>query len=391
MSQDAGITIIGEEGVTPYYRCRIPELLAGTANFEQIVYQPGELSPLEGMKWVAGKAAVIMPDRRLVALADGGELPYDRLLVATGASPVRPELPGGGRPGVFSLRSRDDALAAAGALEKAVSAVVLGGGLVSLKAAEALIKRGLSRVTVVVRSPHLMVRQLDNESASLLEKAFSEMGVKFIFGTDAAAILAGPAGGGAGAVLLENGNEIEAQVVITGKGVRPRSELVAQAGGQVGHGIVVDEFLKTSLPGVFAAGDCVEVTDALTGEKVPSGLWPLACEQGRCAAMNMLGRMQPYPPPLTSQNAVRLAGLPLVAAGRRREGDQVVIRRSEPAPGVLKKFFVREDRLLGYVLAGDVTAAGVYTALVRSGRRAPGLARLLAEERLPLGMFIRMF
>lgn len=385
----ASITIIGEEGVTPYYRCRIPELLAGTADFTQIAFQPGELSPLEGVKKVAGKAAAIIPDRRLVVLTDGEELPYDRLLVATGASPVLPDLPGRELSGIFSLRSHDDARAAAGALENADSAVVLGGGLVGLKAAHALKKRGLDRVTVVVKSPHLMVKQMDNESADLLEKAFSAIGVECIFETDAAAFLAGPGDSRVGTVLLENGREIPAQTVVTGKGVRPRAELVEQAGGQFGRGIVVDEFLKTTLPDVYAAGDCIEVTDSLTGRKAPSGLWPLACEQGRYAAMNMLGQKQPYPPPLTAQNAVRLAGLSVIAAGRRSEGNQVVIRRREPAPGVLKKFYVREDRLLGYILVGDVTAAGVYTALVRSGRLVPGLARLLAAEQLPLVMKIK--
>ncbi|MCL6479455.1 MAG: FAD-dependent oxidoreductase [Peptococcaceae bacterium] len=379
-SPPAGVTVIGDEGPAAYCRCLIPEVLAGAAGFDRIVLQSEEDCRREGIELISGRAAELLPDRRCVILEDGREVPYDRLLVATGAAPVTPGLPGEDLSGIFGFRSYSDARAAAQATERTNTAVVLGGGLVSLKAAHALRKRGL-RVTVAVKSPHLMVRQLDRESASHVEKIFREMGVEFIFGNDAAEFLPGSSGR-VRAVVLENGQEVPAGLVIYGKGVRPRANLVARAGGEVRRGIVVDRFLRTSLPDVYAAGDCAEVTDALTGRSVPSGLWPLAVEQGRYAGLCMSGRPVAYPPALTAQNSVRFGNLSVISAGRRDAGEQITVRR----PGSLKQFFVEDGRLLGYVLVNDVQGAGVYTGLVRSGRRLPGLAGLLAADRLPINV-----
>lgn len=378
----ARITVIGDEGRAAYCRCLIPEVLAGTADFGRIVLQSEEEYRREGIEAVSGRVAEILPGQGRVVLEDGRGAPFDRVLVAAGAEPVFPEIPGLNLSGVFGLRTYADALAAGEAAAGAAAAVVLGGGLVSLKAAYALKKRGL-RVTLVVKSHHLMTRQLDRESAAMVEEFFRELGVELVFGDDAASILPGP-GGGAGSVLLEGGREIPAGLIIAGKGVRPRTGLVARAGGEVRRGIVVDSFLRTSLPGVYAAGDCAEVAGALTGETASSGLWPLAVEQGRFAGLCMAGRPAAYPPALTAQNSVRFGRVSVVAAGRLDSGEEITIRGRYPAPGRLKKFFLRDDRLLGYVLINDVEGAGVYTGLVRSGRRVPGLAGMLEEEKLPL-------
>lgn len=383
-AQYARVTVVGDEGKTAYCRCRLPDILAGTAGFDRIVLKHEDFYGREGINQVASKAVEIFPDRRSVLLQEGRELPYDKLLVATGAVPEMPDLPGSDLNGISGFRNYADArVAAAAAAMKTTHAVVLGGGLVSLKAAFALKKYGVQYVTVIVKSPHLMVKQLDEESATLLEKAFTSLGVEFVFGTDATSFVVAPGKDDmVRSVLLENGTEIPAQLVIVGKGTRPRTELVKAAGGQVNWGITVNQFLQTSLPNIYAAGDCIEVTDLLTGSKITSGLWPLAVEQGRYAAMNMLGFTCAYPSPLTAMNAVRFGNLSLVTAGQRDRGEQLVV--SHPATGRLKKFFVQEDRLLGYILIGDVTSAGVYTALIKSGRCIPGLAGLLQSEQLPL-------
>lgn len=380
VSPTAQITVIGDEGGAAYCRCRIPDVLAGVTDFDGIIMQSGEDFRREGSGLLEGWAARLLPEQRIVALEDGREVSYDRVLVATGAAPVLPDLPGSDLSGVCSFRSYSDARAAGQAAALADDAVVLGGGLVALKAAYALKKLGLPRVTLVVKSRHLMSRQLDDECALMVEEVFKEAGVEIIFQADAAAFLSGPGRSGVGSVALDGGKEIPARLVITGKGVTPRTGLVAGAGGAVGRGVVVDQFLRTSLPGVYAAGDCIEIMDAVTGRRVPSGLWPLAVEQGRFAGMNMAGRPAAYPPALAAQNSVRFGRLSVIAVGRRDEGEKISIRRQ----GSLKQFFVNDGRLLGYCLVNDVAGAGVYTALVRSGRRVPGLEGLLGAERLPL-------
>jgi len=380
----ARITIITEEVEPAYYRCLIPEVLSGEADLAKITFFPGLGRAGGKIEVIYVRAEKLLPEQHRVLLADGRELPYDKLLVAAGAAPSIPDLPGRSLNGIFGFRSYADARAIAGAAAGAAAAVVLGGGLVGLKAAYALKKRGVPRVVLAVKSRHLMVRQLEPESAALVEKYFREQGLELIFQNDAAAFLPAPGGQKVGSVLLENGKEIPAQVVVLGKGVRPRSELVKQAGGEVRRGIVVNLCLRTSLPDIYAAGDCIEITDILSGESAPSGLWPLAVEQGRCAGLGMVGRPVVYPPALAAQNSVRFGSLSLITAGRHDGETQIVVRRREPAPGALKKFFVTGDRLRGYILVNSTEGAGVYTALVRSGRRMPGLIRLLAEEKLPL-------
>ncbi|MCL6636235.1 MAG: FAD-dependent oxidoreductase, partial [Peptococcaceae bacterium] len=271
LSAGVAITLVGDEGSRPYSRARIPEVLAFGLGFERIIYQPGEIYRQYRIKPLHAAVARIYPDRHRILLEDGVEVPYDRLLVATGAAPVIPGLPGRELDGIFGFRSYADAVAVSRAAEGDTRAVVLGGGLVGLKAAFALKKRGVPKVDVIVKSPYPMTRQLDEEAGALVEKYFRSMGVEFFFGTDAAAFLPAPGGGRIGSVLLEDGREIPAQVVVAGKGVRPRAGLVAGAGGQVRRGIVVDPYLKTSLPDVYAAGDCAEVPDVQTGLPVPSG------------------------------------------------------------------------------------------------------------------------
>lgn len=384
-SKDVRVTVIGDEGKVAYCRCRIPQVLAGTADFDRIVLQTKDSYLREGVKPVAGRVVELHPGQHRVLLGDGREMTYDKLLVATGAAPQVAKLPGREYAGIFGLRSYDDARDIAMGAEGTTHAVVLGGGLIGLKAAFALKKRGVRHVTVIVKSPHLMVKQLEEETASLLEKAFNHLGVEFVFRQDATSFIAGPGKGGrVGSVQLQNNREIKTQLVVSGKGTRPRTELVKESGGRVDRGIVVDEYLQTSLPDVYAAGDCIQVTDALTGHTTPSGLWPLAVEQGRYAALNILGQGSAYPPPLAAMNAIRFGNFSLVTAGRRDRGEQLALRH--PASGSLKKFFVHDDRLLGYILINDIAFAGVYTALIRSGRQIPGLAGLLQSEQLPLNV-----
>jgi NAD(P)H-nitrite reductase large subunit len=164
------------------------------------------------------------------------------------------------------------------------------------------------------------------------------------------------------------------------KGVRPNSGLVEKAGGRVGRGILVDSSLRTSLEDVYAAGDCIQVTDRLTGQKVNSALWTLAFEQGRYAAANMLGMARPYPAPLTRLNSARFGGVDVVSVGNL-EGEEV-LAHYDPLSRTYRRLVFSGGRLAGFILAGRVDGAGVYTALVKSGRPAWAYRRQLLEGRV---------
>ncbi|MBF7081800.1 NAD(P)/FAD-dependent oxidoreductase [Desulfallas sp. Bu1-1] len=365
----ARITVISDEPGPAYARCLIPEVLAGVKDVSGINYAPQKFyQDFEIDLWSGQKVVSINAERRILNLADGRVIGYDRLLVATGASPVPPGWPGADLPGVFTLRRVDQAVDLGKLAPGCASAVVVGGGLVSLKAAYALKKRGLHDVTVVIKSPHLLIKQLDQDSAGLVEKDFTGAGIKFIYGMEPVAVTAGHEGT-VRAVELEDGRKLHAGLVVVGKGVRPNSELVRQAGGRVDKGIVVNDYLETSLPGVYAAGDCIEVTDLVTGAKTTSGLWTLAVEQGRYAGCNLAGQTRKYPPPLTRLNSAQFRSVPFISVGDVRGGDEQVVYKDNR---VYRKLCFKEGRLVGFIMVGRVDRAGVYTALIKRQKQLPG-------------------
>ncbi len=371
----ARVTVISDEPGPAYARCLIPEVLAGDRDPRSISFVPPGFYREHRISLLSGRLVVSLDavGRRLT-LEDGETISYDRLLVATGASPVLPDWPGADLPGVFTLRTVAQAATAGEAARRCASAVVAGGGLVSLKAAWALKRCGVAEVTVVVKSPHLLVRQLDEQGAALVQRELSRAGIKFLFGLDLAAITGGA--GGRRQVELEDGRTLPAGLVLVGKGVRPNVQLVRRAGGRVGQGITVNERLETTLPGVYAAGDCVEVQDLLTGAKTNSALWTLAVEQGRIAGCNMAGRPRRYSPPLTRLYAAQFGSVPFVSVGDvRGDGETAAFQKDR----VYRKLCFREDRLVGFIMVGWVERAGIYTALVRRGRPLGRLKQKLLD------------
>jgi len=360
----AGITVVTEENHPPYSRCRVAEVVAGSAGLNDIRYRPDSFYQNREIRLVRGvRVTSIDPAGGRIVLGEKGDISYDRLLVATGSCPVGAGVKGSGLGGIFALRNFDQAVAIGRTVAAVEHAVVIGGGLVGLKAAHALRSRGLYKVMVVVKSSHLLMRQLDAESAAIVERELAEAGIDFIYGLNPTGFVPKAGQDRVGSVVLEDGREIPAELVLVAKGVRPNTELVREAGGEIGAGIRVNEFMETSLPGVYAAGDCIEVRDQVTGRLTPSALWTLAVEQGRYAACNMAGMRKAYQPPLTRLNAAQFGKLPFVSVGAVDEGEEFLTHRE--TGGVYRKLALREDRLTGFILAGSVERAGVYTALVK--------------------------
>lgn len=372
---DLPISIITDEPEPGYARCLLPDVLAGTRTLADIRWRGEDFYRKHNLTLMAGTRVVQLDQaNRQIILADGQVIGYRQLLVATGSSPTRPAGPGAGAQGVFTLRTYRETMAMAQMAHQARHAVITGGGLVGLKAAWALRRLGVQQVTVLVKSPHLLVRQLDEESAAMLGREFRAAGIDCIFGVGPLYFGQDHVHGPVQAIGLDDGRELPADMVLVGKGVSPNTGLVRDAGGAAGKGIKVDDYLATTLPGVFAAGDCIELRDLLTGGVTPSGLWPLAVEQGRCAALNMLGRGRKYPPPVTRFNAVQFGDLPLVSVGLVDGGDNVgdcsvYVSRS---PGVYRKLVFRGDQLIGFIMLGRIEQAGVYHAVVKKAAPVPG-------------------
>lgn len=374
----AKITVLSEETHPPYSRCLITEVVAGSAGFDSIRYRSDSFYEDRNISLVRGaRVNSIDPAGRRVLYGEKGEISYDKLLLATGSRPVGVEVEGAGLEGVFVLRSYDQADAIGRYASTAKEAVIIGGGLVGLKAAYALRRRGLS-VTVVVKSSHLLTRQLDVESAVMVESELSDAGINFIYGQNPAGFVSGTGRKGIGSVVLEDGREIPAELALVAKGVRPNIELASEAGGETAAGIKVTEFMETSLENIYAAGDCIEVKDCVTGQQANSALWTLAVEQGRFAAYNMANRRKAYPPPLTRMNAAQFGKIPFVSVGAVDEGEEFLTWKEV---GVYRMLAVRGDRLVGAILVGSIEPAGVYTSLIKSKRPLGDLRGSLLEGR----------
>jgi len=295
---DGKVTVIGEESELPYDRPNLSkDYLAGKARESRATSSRGSLrAPEESISlrpreayaeqdiqlYLDARAERIDVAARSLVLADGRAVPFGALLLATGADPVRPSLPGADLPHVFTLRSLADSRAIIAHAAGAKRAVVVGAGFIGLEVAAALRARGLE-VAVVAPDAVPLERIMGPELGEAIEALHTARGVRFHLGLKVASIEVG-------AVVLGSGTRLAADLVVLGVGVVPSTELAARSGLTVDRGVVVDVHLATSRPGIYAAGDIARWPDARSGESIRVEHWAVAQRQGQTAALNMLGR-----------------------------------------------------------------------------------------------------
>jgi NADPH-dependent 2,4-dienoyl-CoA reductase/sulfur reductase-like enzyme/nitrite reductase/ring-hydroxylating ferredoxin subunit len=280
------ITMLSADTDAPYDRPNLSKsYLAGSAPEDWIPLRPPEHYRELGISLeLSARVDALDTAARQVRLADGRTFAWDALLLATGADPVRLDIPGADAPHVLTLRSLADCRTLIGRVQQARRAVVVGAGFIGMEAAAALRARGLD-VDVVAPDAVPMARVLGPDVGALLRRVHERHGVRFHLGTTPASI-------DARGVVLKNGETVAADLVLVGVGVRPSIALAQQAGLAVDRGVTVDAWLQTSAPGVWAAGDIARWPDALTGERIRVEHWVVAQRQGQTAARNMLGQRQ---------------------------------------------------------------------------------------------------
>jgi len=353
MDPDVGIEIFAAEPYLYYPRPNLIEFLADSLPFERLFAFPEKWYGQHRIEVRTGAPVErIVPDGRHV-MAGGRRVPYDALLLANGAGPAVPPLPGADKAGVFTLRTLGDALAILDRLNGGGPAVVLGGGLLGLEIARALRCRGIE-VEVAEFFSSLLPRQLDPAGGAILRAAIEKLGIRVRLGAAAEEILGDAEVRG---IRFKGGDVAEARLVILAMGVRANLALAGEAGLRTDRGVVVDEFLQTSVPGIFAAGDGIQRGDAVFG------IIPASFEQARVVAANILGQKKIYEGTVPS-NTLNVAGVALTSVGMVNPPGPGFeeIRLERPEEGVYKKIVLRNDVLVGAVWMG--TKTGV-SAIVR--------------------------
>ena len=341
------IILITGETEWNYSRPLISYLLEGKTTRDQMWCRPDSFFTRNGVTVKAGVLATALDaGDRTVRLSTGERLAYDRLLAATGSRPFVPPIPGLETvERTFCFQTLSDASALAEALRPESRVLILGAGLTGVKCAEGI--RGLcAQIAIADLAPRVLPAVLDDTAAAMVQARMEEKGVRFYLNDSAAAFRGNTA-------RLQSGTELEFDVLVTAVGVRPNTQLVADAGGAVDRGILVDGRCATTLPDVYAAGDCAQGYDAVSGEKRMLPLWPNAVLQGETAGINMAGGRADYTQGI-ALNASGVFGLHMVTAGSY-EGESFTVQRDGSYKRLVK----------GVIMVGDVSRAGIYTDLIR--------------------------
>ena len=347
------IILITGETDWNYSRPLISYLLEGKTTRDKMWCRPDSFFTRNGVTVKAGVLATTLDaGDRTVRLSTGERLAYDRLLAATGSRPFVPPIPGLETvERTFCFQTLSDASALAEALRPESRVLILGAGLTGVKCAEGI--RGLcAQIAIADLAPRVLPAVLDDTAAAMVQARMEEKGVRFYLNDSAAAFRGNTA-------RLQSGTELEFDVLVTAVGVRPNTQLVADAGGAVDRGILVDGRCATTLPDVYAAGDCAQGYDAVSGEKRMLPLWPNAMLQGETAGINMAGGRADYTQGI-ALNASGVFGLHMVTAGSY-EGESFTVQRD----GSYKRLVTADGVLKGVIMVGDVSRAGIYTDLIR--------------------------
>ena len=354
IDREGSVTMITDEPYHTYSRPLISYLLCGKTDEERMKYRPDSFYADNGVTLLAGKRAEkIDPVTKTVLLDDGSAVFYDKLLIATGSRPFVPPIKGLNQvKNAFTFMTLDSAKALERALGPDKRVLILGAGLIGLKCVEGISDKAGS-LKVVDLADHILPSILDAEGAALVQKHIEDHGVSFILGDGVETFDGNTA-------VLKSGKTVPFDVLAVCVGVRPNTELISEAGGEVARGVRVSETCETTLPDVYAAGDCTESFDISCGQNRILALLPNAYMQGECAGVNMAGGEKHYDHAIP-MNAIGFFGYHVLTAGSYT-GEVY----TASAGNSLKKLFYEDDRVKGFILIGDVARAGIYTSLIRS-------------------------
>nr|WP_209982191.1 nitrite reductase large subunit NirB [Azospirillum picis] len=353
------ITVFGAEPHPNYNRIMLSPVLAGEKTFEQIVLQGRDWYDANGITLLTGEPVEgIDRTAKTVISRAGRVVPYDRLLIATGSMPFIIPVPGSTLPGVIGFRDLADVDAMLAAAAKGGRAVVIGGGLLGLEAANGLRVKGME-VTVIHLMPTLMERQLDPSAGILLQRELERRGIDVLTGADTAEIIGTEHVTG---VRLKDGRDLPADIVVMAVGIRPNMALGKAAGLDCGRGIRVDDRMRTSDPSIYAVGECVEHRGLTYGLVAP------LFEMAKVLAGDLAGQEGGAYAGSVTSTKLKVTGVDVFSAGdfSGGEGTEDIVFR-DAARGVYKRLVLKDGKLLGAVLYGDTKDGAWYFSLLKDG------------------------
>lgn len=308
---------------------------------------------LDGIKFIQDKVIEVKPNENTVLLKSGKEIKYDQLLIATGAYPIKPKIDGIDLKGVFFLNTLKDADEIMRYLRNVKKAVIIGAGFVGISAAVALRKRNID-VTIVELKDRVLPEALDKDFANIAKEILENNGVKVILGKSVSKIIGDNSVKG---VVVEN-EEIKCDMVITSVGVRPNIEFLRNSGIEIRTGIVVNDKMQTNFKDIYAAGDCAETKDLITGEYTINAVWINASIQGRIAAYNIAGIERTYDGSIRI-NVIDIFGVPFVSIGYITDDFERLDN---------KIFYYKGDKIVGFQTIGFEELKGALSIITQKGQ-----------------------
>ena len=364
---DAGgaIFMISDEPLEPYCRPMISLVLQGALDPSRLsIRKNGFYGSLNITPILGNRVVRIDTDQKTVSLSDERLLPFDRLLIASGADPRPIKAANSHLSRIFFMRSRRHVMEMLEALPETRRALVVGGGLVGFKAAYGLLHRGVD-VTMLIRSGYPLSLQVDADAGAMILGELVRHGLNVRVGAEVTAFTGDAAVTGA---RLSDGAQLPCDMVIVGKGVLPAVSFIPRDKIQVDMGVVVDAHMETTCPGVFAAGDVAESVDIARKTRWVNAIWPEAAAQGRLAGMNMAGRAVTGHGSL-GRNVIRIFDLDVMTAGWIHPPDDPryeVLTGFHPRTNTYRRLVFEDDRLIGAVLVNRIESGGILTAMIQN-------------------------
>ncbi len=378
---EGSVTVISAEPYPVYSRPLISYYLEGKTDTERMNYRPADFYEKNKVKLIFGRAEKLDTKKSTVTLSDKTKLSFDKLCLCTGSSPFVPKFEGLDTVEKrFTFMTLDDSLALEKALTEKSRVLIIGAGLIGLKCAEG-IKDRVGSVTVCDLADRVLSSILDSECAAVMQKHLEKNGISFLLGDTAVRFEGNKA-------FMKSGAEVDFDILVQAVGVRAETALAVQAGCEVNRGIIINEKMQTAHEGIFAAGDCSEGYDSSTDTRRVLAILPNAYMQGRTAGINMAGGDVSITDAIP-MNSIGFFGLHCATAGAYPEDSEITEEKGESS---IRRLYIKDGRLAGYIIIGDVNRAGVYTSLVREKTpvdtlnkaellRSPSLAVFSADTR----------